>query len=277
MVLTPQDVANKEFLTVRLREGYDMQEVDQFLDDVEAELRRLYDENDQLRQGLLPPPTETVAGAPGGLESARDAADDARVSDAELRRAARDQSDAPAAALTILTHAQTAADNLIDEAQSRADELITGATEKAEAMVSDATLKSETMVNEATELSETMLGEATERAERLDAETEQRRAELMGDLHREEHELRIRLDDLRAHEREYRSRLVAYHSEQVRRLQEGQTDDVDVEEPLAVDQIGVTGPSEAASAGLSPDPGIGADPLGHDVDGDDQQAGYRPS
>ena len=34
MTLTPQDVKNKEFLTVRLREGYDMQEVDQFLDQI---------------------------------------------------------------------------------------------------------------------------------------------------------------------------------------------------------------------------------------------------
>lgn len=220
MTLTPQDVANKEFLTVRLREGYDMQEVDQFLDDVEAELRRLYDENEQLRQGLVPEPAADVRGA-------RDAAEEARLSDAEVRQAARDQADAPAAALTILTHAQTAADNLVDEAQARADELITGATEKAETMVGDATEKAESLV-----------AEATERAEQLDAETEQLKAELMGDLEREESALRSRLEDLRAHEREYRSRLVAYHSEQVRRLQDGQTDDVDVEQPLDVDQIG---------------------------------------
>ena len=38
MPLTPEDVSNKRFTTVRLREGYDMGEVDQFLDEVEAEL-----------------------------------------------------------------------------------------------------------------------------------------------------------------------------------------------------------------------------------------------
>ncbi len=32
MTLTPEDVANKQFSSVRLREGYDMEEVDQFLD-----------------------------------------------------------------------------------------------------------------------------------------------------------------------------------------------------------------------------------------------------
>src|SRR3954467_1387090 len=49
MPLTPQDVSNKRFTPVRLREGYDMGEVDQFLDEVESELARLLGENDELR------------------------------------------------------------------------------------------------------------------------------------------------------------------------------------------------------------------------------------
>ncbi|HVK29802.1 MAG TPA: DivIVA domain-containing protein [Nocardioides sp.] len=52
MPLTPEDVSNKRFTPVRLREGYDMGEVDQFLDEVEAELARLTQENDDLRAKL---------------------------------------------------------------------------------------------------------------------------------------------------------------------------------------------------------------------------------
>ena len=52
MPLTPEDVSNKRFTPVRLREGYDMGEVDQFLDEVEAELARLTRENDDLRQRI---------------------------------------------------------------------------------------------------------------------------------------------------------------------------------------------------------------------------------
>src|SRR3954453_10672802 len=52
MPLTPEDVSNKRFTPVRLREGYDMGEVDQFLDEVEAELERLHKENDDLRTKL---------------------------------------------------------------------------------------------------------------------------------------------------------------------------------------------------------------------------------
>ncbi|MCZ9347521.1 DivIVA domain-containing protein, partial [Streptomyces sp. TRM76130] len=49
MPLTPEDVRNKQFTTVRLREGYDEDEVDAFLDEVEAELTRLLRENEDLR------------------------------------------------------------------------------------------------------------------------------------------------------------------------------------------------------------------------------------
>src|SRR6185503_4016860 len=49
MPLTPEDVHNKQFTTVRLREGYDEEEVDAFLDEVEAELTRLLRENEELR------------------------------------------------------------------------------------------------------------------------------------------------------------------------------------------------------------------------------------
>src|SRR3954464_12574207 len=61
MPLTPEDVSNKRFTPVRLREGYDMGEVDQFLDEVESELTRLNGENDELRKKL--------SGADGGAGS----------------------------------------------------------------------------------------------------------------------------------------------------------------------------------------------------------------
>ncbi|GAT81452.1 cell division protein DivIVA [Streptomyces sp. F-3] len=50
--MTPEDVRNKQFTTVRLREGYDEDEVDAFLDEVEAELTRLLRENEDLRAKL---------------------------------------------------------------------------------------------------------------------------------------------------------------------------------------------------------------------------------
>src|SRR6185437_9640068 len=65
MPLTPEDVSNKRFTPVRLREGYDMGEVDQFLDLVEAELTRLRQDNDELRARM-----DVVPAQPGGSTQA---------------------------------------------------------------------------------------------------------------------------------------------------------------------------------------------------------------
>ncbi|MBT2392828.1 DivIVA domain-containing protein [Streptomyces sp. ISL-1] len=81
MPLTPEDVRNKQFTTVRLREGYDEDEVDAFLDEVESELTRLLRENEDLRaklaaatraaaqnqqqQGMRKPPEQQDGRGPG--------------------------------------------------------------------------------------------------------------------------------------------------------------------------------------------------------------------
>ena len=53
MSLTPEDVVNKRFQPTKFREGYDQDAVDDFLDEIVVELRRLNQENDDLRQRLL--------------------------------------------------------------------------------------------------------------------------------------------------------------------------------------------------------------------------------
>src|SRR4029453_2811 len=68
MPLTPEDVSNKRFTPVRLREGYDMGEVAQVLDEVEAELARLTKENEDLRSKL-----SAAQGASGTTEQAPEA------------------------------------------------------------------------------------------------------------------------------------------------------------------------------------------------------------
>ena len=52
MALTPEDVLNKNFTATQFRRGYDEQEVDDFLDEVVVELRRLLGENAELRRQL---------------------------------------------------------------------------------------------------------------------------------------------------------------------------------------------------------------------------------
>ena len=52
MALTPEDIVNKRFQSTKFREGYDQDEVDDFLDEVVVEMRRLTDENEALKAEL---------------------------------------------------------------------------------------------------------------------------------------------------------------------------------------------------------------------------------
>ena len=52
MALTPDDVVNKTFQPTKFREGYDQDEVDDFLDEVVNTLRALQTENDELKAKL---------------------------------------------------------------------------------------------------------------------------------------------------------------------------------------------------------------------------------
>ena len=61
-------------------------------------------------------------------------------------------------------------------------------------------------------------------AEKLDAETAERRAQLFGQLERDKDNLARELEDLRAFEREYRSRFMAYLEGLMRDLQAGASD-----------------------------------------------------
>ncbi|MFY9331489.1 MAG: DivIVA domain-containing protein [Candidatus Nanopelagicales bacterium] len=61
MAMTPADVHAQQFTTVRMRTGYDMDEVDAFLDVVETEISRLLGENDDLRAQLTQAQSRVLA------------------------------------------------------------------------------------------------------------------------------------------------------------------------------------------------------------------------
>src|SRR6185312_6075511 len=70
MALTPEDVLNKNFTATQFRRGYDEQEVDDFLDEVVAELRRLTQERDDLATQLAECRKGKGAGATAGATAA---------------------------------------------------------------------------------------------------------------------------------------------------------------------------------------------------------------
>lgn len=202
MTLTPEDVRKKTFTPVRLREGYDMGEVDAFLDEVEVELTRLLQENDGLR--AEPSNDSTVTGDVGG----RDAAAPDVSSDAA----------AATAAPHSIPEASSAAARLLEIATSNADQLVSEAREDADRIVREATAEAERLQADAKATAERLRTEAQARAQRLDSETAQRRQELLGGLEKDKQELNSELGELKAFEREYRSRLRGYFESQLRAL-----------------------------------------------------------
>jgi DivIVA domain-containing protein len=227
MPLTPDDVRSKQFTPVRLREGYDVTEVDSFLDEVEAELERLLAENEELRAKLaaaqragagqerpvdqtaaLPPVVQQPKPAP--IEKPEEKPVVAPAVAAGAAAAAGTVGDASSSAVRLLEMATKHSDDLVQEAKDTADKII-----------GEARAKAERLENEARGKADRMTGEARARAEKLDGEIAERRAQMLGTLEKQKGQLERTIDDLHAYEREYRSRLKTYFTEQLKALGNG--------------------------------------------------------
>ncbi|RNL64993.1 DivIVA domain-containing protein [Nocardioides marmoriginsengisoli] len=220
MPLTPEDVSNKRFTPVRLREGYDMGEVDQFLDEVEAELDRLNKENDDLRTKLSAAQRgggdSTPAPAPVFEKAPEPVAPPAPVAV---------PTPAPAAAAPVqefrvstVADASSAAAKLLEIATRNADELVDGAKNEADQIIGAAKTKAERLEAETKTKTDRLESDARTRAAMLDSETEARRKEIFGNLEKEKDSLNGEIEGLRSFEREYRSRLKSYFSQQLEAL-----------------------------------------------------------
>jgi len=227
MPLTPEDVSNKRFTPVRLREGYDMGEVDQFLDEVEAELARLTKENDDLRSKLSTaqtgggsfqqesPPTAQVPAAPE-----RKPEPEPTPPPAPQPAAAPVAAAASAETIRVETvpQASNAAARLLEIATRNADELVDGAKNDADKIIGEARTKAERLEAESKSKADRLESDARTRAQMLDSETAERRQQMFGELERERDKLNSEVETLRSFEREYRSRLKSYFTQQLEAL-----------------------------------------------------------
>lgn len=234
MPLTPEDVSNKRFTTVRLREGYDMTEVDQFLDEVEAELGRLTRENASLRTRLAeatgePVPDTVVAPESEPAPEAAPADEPAvgtpvAAAPADERRDAADEQgtvQATAPAVTPVPAMETLQVSTTAEASAAATRLLELAGRNADQLVSEAKQEAEQIVGTARTEADRLSEEARTRAEQVDAETTSRRETLFTEIERERAELDREVENLRTFEREYRAELKSYFEDQLAAL-EGQ-------------------------------------------------------
>jgi DivIVA domain-containing protein len=223
MPLTPADVHNVAFKKPPIgKRGYDEEEVDAFLDEVERELARLIEENNELRAqsergraGGPPPPgdmrhTGEIADLKTQLDrmqrekaAAEQAARQMQMELEQVRTAgpppptpSPSSGDGEQQALRVLMMAQRTADEHVSDARREADKVLTDARAKADELTRDARAK----------------------AEALERDARQRHQEVMGSLDSKRTALQKHIEELKQFEREYRTRLKAYLESQLRDL-----------------------------------------------------------
>ena len=225
MALTPEDVVNKRFQPTKFREGYDQDEVDDFLDEVVVELRRLNQENEELRQRLI--------------------ASDSRIS--ELQRsgasaapAAAEEQPAAAPAPAVVAAPVPAPTPVPAYVPPTADE--TGSTNN---LLQLARRLHEEHVREGIEKRDSLIAEGHAAAARVVAEAEDKQRAQIATMEEERAELEGRIDGLRTFEREYRQKLRGYI--------EGQLHELDGPQPALVGQsAGSTGGTSFDSVATPP-------------------------
>ncbi|MEP9391314.1 DivIVA domain-containing protein [Gordonia sp. VNQ95] len=277
MRLTPADVHNVAFSKPPIgKRGYNEDEVDQFLDFVEAELARLIDENSDLKQRVEELEGE-LADAKSGAVAAAPAPSEDHTQVFSMSKPEPEPAPAPVAAAApvsapvdgdahvraakVLALAQETADRLTGSSRQEADALLSDARQRADSMVADAQSKSEATLTDARQRSEAILADAQtrseaqvrqaqERADALQSDAERKHAEIMGTINQQRGVLEGRIEQLKVFEREYRTRLKTYLESQLEELQQ-RGSAAPVESGRPVDQSFSTDPGNGGFSNYS--------------------------
>ena len=147
-LLTTEDVLNKKFQYVKFREGYDQDEVDEFLDEVVSTIYSLQMENQELKEKL---------------EAA-----ERRV--AELSNAEFTPSETPAPAAPVLSSPQDAesATSMLALAQRVHDEYVRDGEEQSAKIIAEANAQRESIIADAQKQKDSVLNQLEQERELLE-------------------------------------------------------------------------------------------------------------
>ena len=121
--------------------------------------------------------------------------------------------------VATVSEASSAAARLLEIATQNADQLVGEARAEADKIVAEARTTAERLEHESKTKSDQLEADARTRSQMLDSETAERRTQLFGDLEKEQGRLNTEVENLRAFEREYRSRLKSYFNQQLAALE----------------------------------------------------------
>lgn len=218
MALTPEDVVNKRFQPTKFREGYDQDEVDDFLDEVVVELRRLNQENEELKQRLVAADSRIAELQRSAGQGGAAAAPAAQGDNAETERLKRENEELK----QRLAQAQQEAQQAKEQAQS-APAYQAPADDANDPNATNNLLQlarrlHEEHVREGVEKRDQLIAEGHATAARIVAEAESKQRAQISALDQERSGLERRIDELRSFERDYRKGLKSYIESQLRDL-----------------------------------------------------------
>jgi DivIVA domain-containing protein len=218
MPLTPADVHNVAFKKPPIgKRGYDEDEVDAFLDLVEAELARLIEENNDLKAQV-----DEMQSKPGGppVQAIHSAPPPPPVAVAPMPPPPVMAAEPPdhGQAVKMLALAQETAEKYVADAKTEADRLVAEARTKSDQMVSESRVKADALLADARTRSESMERDARSKAQALVTDAEGKHRDLVAGLEQKKGVLEKRIEELRTFEREYRIRLKSYLETQLRDL-----------------------------------------------------------
>jgi DivIVA domain-containing protein len=196
MTLTRDDVRNKRF-RMASKPGYEVLEVDQFVNDVEESFAQLLAENHNLKKQVeaLKSAPPVPARTPAPLAQAPTVQPPAPRRPAPVQPSMSGTivvttgKEAGAAVVRLIEMSTEQAERLVEEATEDANRIREGANRTAHQLTTDAGTRAERVESEARVNAERLKVDAISRAEKLDREIESRRIEMFGDLERQRDDL----------------------------------------------------------------------------------------
>ncbi|UNX55986.1 DivIVA domain-containing protein [Georgenia sp. TF02-10] len=207
-LLTADDVLNKKFQPTKFREGYDQDEVDDFLDEVVNTLRVVQGENEELKAKLAAAERRVAELTRDGVQPD---GEEAAAPAEERAEEAQPAEEAPAQITETQPAPAQAAPAQAAPAQPTAQQPPAGnEPESATGMLALAQRLHDEYVRNGKEEGERIITEAQAEATRIVKEAEDQHNRTLTQLEQQRSLLERRIDELRTFERDYRTRLKSY-------------------------------------------------------------------
>ena len=227
MTLTLDDLRNKRFQMAR-KSGYEILEVDEFVDEVEERYAQLLEDNQNLKTQIealksAPPVPAPVAQTPTIQPPVPKQPAPVQPS-ASGTIVVTTGAEASAAVVRLVELTTEQADRLVEESTADANQIREDANRTAHQLTTDARTRAARVESEARVNAERFNADAHTRAEKLDREIESRRAEMFGDLEKRRDQLTAAVGALRNFEAAYRTNLTGHLRKEIETLESGRAE-----------------------------------------------------